>query len=106
MLRKAGVLAILSLAAAAPAMACGISGTATRTDGSSVDNTATVSTSWNSSKAYPKGGRYSLDLGSTACGAKVEVYVNGYSLGRVSIPSSGNARLDFVLKGSTDVPVR
>jgi hypothetical protein len=86
--------------------ACGIEGSATRTDGSKVNRTARVSTSWNSSDTFPSDGRYSLDLGSSACGESVEVFVNGYSLGRKRIPNSGNARVDFVLKGSSDTPVR
>ncbi len=73
------------------AAACGIEGRATRTDGSKVEGTVTVSTSWNSSKAFPRGGSYSLDLGSSACGQSFEVFVNGYSIGRRTAPSSGNA---------------
>jgi hypothetical protein len=88
------------------ASACGISGSATRTDGSKVDGTARVTTSWNSAAAFPRDGWYSVDLGGGACGTSVELFVNGYSLGRVSIPSAGDARRDFQLKGTTDVPVR
>ena len=33
-------------------------------DGSKIDGTATVSTSWNGNKAYPRGGHYRLELGS------------------------------------------
>ena len=86
--------------------ACGIEGSATRTDGSKVDGTARVSTSWSGKDAYPRGGYYNLDLGSNACGENIEVYVNGNSIGRRSIPNSGNARVDFVLKGTSDMPVR
>ncbi len=86
--------------------ACGIEGKAVRTDGSKVDGTATVSTSWNSEKAFPRKGYYTLDLGSSACGESVEVYVNGYSIGRHRIPSSGNATVNITLKGSSNVPVR
>jgi hypothetical protein len=86
--------------------ACGIEGKATRTDGSKVDGTARVSTSWNNREAYPRGGYYNLDLGGGVCGENIEVYVNGYSIGRRSIPRDGNARVDFVLKGTSDAPVR
>jgi hypothetical protein len=86
--------------------ACGIEGKAKRTDGSKVDGTARVSTSWNNKKAYPHDGYYNLDLGSSVCGENIEVYVNGYSIGRRSIPRDGNARVDFVLKGTSDMPVR
>jgi hypothetical protein len=96
----------LVLLAAGTAFACGIEGKATRTDGSKVDGTARVSTSWNSREAYPRGGYYNLDLGSGVCGENIEVFVNGYSIGRRSIPRDGNARVDFVLKGAGDTPVR
>lgn len=86
--------------------ACGLEGSAKRTDGSKVDGTAKISTSWNNNKAYPRNGYYMLDLGSSACGQSVEVYVNGYSIGRYKIPSSGNARVNVTIKGSSDVPVR
>ncbi|MDL2321829.1 hypothetical protein LJC47_05735 [Desulfosarcina sp. OttesenSCG-928-B08] len=88
-------------------VACGIEGKATRTDGSKVDGTVKVSTSWNSSKqAYPRDGYYNLELGSGACGQTVEVFVNGYSIGKRSIPKDGNARVDFTMKGTSDAPVR
>ncbi len=86
-------------------LACGIEGTAKRTDDSKVDGTATVSTSWNSKKAFPRDGYYTLDLGSSACGESVDVYVNGYSIGRYKIPKSGNATVNITLKGMSDVPL-
>ena len=88
------------------AFACGIEGKATRSDGSKVDGTVTVSTSWNSNKAYPRNGYYNLELGSNACGRNVEVYVNGNSIGNRKIPNDGNARVDFVMRGSSNMPVR
>jgi hypothetical protein len=94
------------LLSATSAQACGIEGKATRTDKSKVDGTARVSSSWNGDTAYPRGGYYNLELGSGACGKSVEVYVNGYSIGNRSIPRDGNARVDFVLKGTSDMPVR
>jgi hypothetical protein len=71
-----------------------------------VDGSARVSSSWGNRETYPRGGYYNLDLGSGACGENVEVYVIGYSIGRRSIPRDGNARVDFVLKGTSDTPVR
>jgi hypothetical protein len=91
---------------AGPAFSCGIEGKAVRTDGSRVDRTAKVSTSWNSNTAYPRDGYYNLDLGSGACSQSVEVFVNGNSIGRRSLPRDGNARVDFTLKGTSDMPVR
>ena len=97
---------LLGLTTAALAFACGIEGKATRTDGSKVDGTVTVSTSWNSNKAYPRNGYYNLELGSSACGKNVEVYVNGNSIGNRKIPNDGNARVDFTMKGTSNMPVR
>jgi hypothetical protein len=88
------------------ALSCGIEGKATRTGGSKVSGTARVSTSWNNKDAYPRDGYYNLDLGSGVCGENIEVFVNGNSIGRRSIPRDGNARVDFVLKGTSDMPVR
>jgi hypothetical protein len=90
------------------ASACGIEGSATwSSDGAPVDGSARVTTSYTSyGPAYVKKGSYSLDLGSTACGNRVEVYVNSYLLRTVSIPSQGNARVDFVMKSGSDMPVR
>lgn len=66
-----------------------------------------MSTSWNSETAYPDDGYYQLNLGSSACDERVTVYVNGYTLEEeVHIPNSGNAIVDFVLKGTSDVPIR
>jgi len=80
------------------AWACGVEGEVTRSDGSKVDKTATISTSWDSSKAYPKKGWYELDLGSSACGASINIYVDGNNSKRITLPSSGNLRVDYVLK--------
>ena len=69
-----------------------IYGTARRPDGSKVDGTATVSTSWNSNKAYPHGGHYRLELGSNPR-CDVTVYVDGstYTVVRVD----GDTRVDI-----------
>ncbi|WP_295408156.1 hypothetical protein [uncultured Thiocystis sp.] len=81
-------------------------GNTSRTDGSQVDGTARVSSSWNSQTTSPRGGFYTLELGDSACGESVELYINGQSLGRHRLPSSGNVNVDFVLKGSSDTLVR
>lgn len=57
--------------------ACGIKGTAVNSDGSKIDGTGTISTSWNSKKAFPKNGEYELDLGNRICGEKTTVYLDG-----------------------------
>jgi len=97
---------LAALIATGPALACAIEGSAVRTDGSKVDGTAAVSTSWNGTKAYPKNGTYQLEMGSSACGQSADVYVNGAGIGRHKIPSSGFATVNFTLKGTSDFPVR
>jgi len=81
-----------------PAWSCGIEGTVKRPDGSKVNGTATVSTSWNGKKAVPRNGEYELELGSSACGASITVYVDGKKITSIKLPSSGNADLNIVVK--------
>jgi hypothetical protein len=59
-------------------------GTALRGDGSEIDGTATISTSWNSNRGYPKRGQYSLDLGGNPR-QKITVYVDGNFHGEVYV---------------------
>jgi hypothetical protein len=56
---------------------CGVEGTAVNSDGSKIDGTGTISSSWNSTKAYPRKGEYQLDLGENVCGHKVTVCLDG-----------------------------
>jgi len=67
------------------AFACGIQGTAVNSDGSKIDGSGVISTSWNSKKAYPKNGTYSLDLGSSVCGETITVYLDGNQGKRVTV---------------------
>ncbi|MFQ3247972.1 MAG: hypothetical protein ACI9SP_004631 [Arenicella sp.] len=60
----------------AQTFACGIQGTAVNSDGSKINGSGTVLTSWNSKKAFPKNGEYRLDLGDGVCGEKITVYLN------------------------------
>ena len=108
MLKMKKLLIILPLIVISSAtLACGFEGTATRTDGSKVDGTGgKVSTSWNSEYAYPRDGYYQLDIGKSACGERVTIYVSGRDMGRYKVPSSGYAVFNFTLKGTTDYPVR
>ncbi len=76
------------------AFACGIEGSVVNSDGSKVDGTSTISTSWNSKKAYPRNGYYSLDLGSSVCGSKVTVYLDGNQGKRVTV--NGWTRVNYV----------
>lgn len=59
-----------------PTYACGIKGSVVNSDGSRVDGTSAISTSWNSKKAYPRKGTYRLDLGSSVCGKRITVYLD------------------------------
>ena len=65
--------------------ACGIQGTAVNSDGSKIDGSGTISTSWNSKKAFPRNGSYSLDLGSSVCGESITVYLDGNQGKRVRV---------------------
>lgn len=69
-------------------------GVAHRRDGSKIDGTATVSTSWNGNKAFPRNGQYALDLGSNPR-QKITVYVDGNRYAEVYV--DGEARLDIQL---------
>jgi len=70
---------------AGQSFACGIKGTVVNSDGSEVDGTSIISTSWNSKKAYPRDGTYRLDLGSSVCGSKITVYLDGNQGKRVTV---------------------
>ncbi len=96
-------IAVLLSLVAFPCFACGIKGNVKRSDGSKVDKSATISTSWNNKKAYPSNGSYTLDLGSSACGKSIEVYINGYSVGKYTIPSNGFVTVNITLKGDRPI---
>jgi hypothetical protein len=76
--------------------ACGIEGTAVNSDGSKIDGSGKISTSWNGKKAYPKNGRYKLDLGSSVCGNKITVYLDGNQGKRVTV--NGWTTVNYVRK--------
>lgn len=59
-------------------------GCAQRRDGSKIDKTSTISTSWNGNRAYPSNGHYSLDLGSNPK-QRITVYVDGQAYGEVFV---------------------
>lgn len=69
-----------------------IYGSAVRRDGSKVDGTMTISTSWNSNKAFPRGGQYHLDLGGNPR-QRIMVYVDGMNYAEVMV--DGDTRLDI-----------
>lgn len=71
-----------------------IYGTAHRADGSKIDGTATVSTSWNGTKAYPRAGQYRLDLGGNPR-QRVTIYVDGQTYTEVLV--DGDVRIDIRL---------
>ena len=74
MMKKMSMVAGIALGCllSAQVLACGIKGTAVHPDGSKVNGTSTIST-WNSKKAFPKDGKYRLDLGSRVCGERITV---------------------------------
>jgi hypothetical protein len=69
-------------------------GSAHRRDGSKIDGTATVSTSWNGNKGYPRNGQYSLELGSNPR-QRITVYVDGNRYTEAYV--DGDTRLDIQL---------
>ena len=69
----------------AQVFACGIQGTAVNSDGSKIDGTATVSTTWNSNVAFPREGKYRLELGPNACGERTYVFLDGREVGRFKV---------------------
>ncbi len=79
---------------ASHAIACGIQGTAVNADGSKIDGSATISTSWNSKKAYPKDGKYVLELGDNVCGKTITVYIDGNQGKKVKV--KGMTTVNFV----------
>jgi hypothetical protein len=87
------VVSVILLAASA-ARADSIYGSCVYKDGSKANGTVTVSTSWNSKKAYPANGRYYLDFGGTV-NHNVTIYVNGTTFARIYV--SGQTKVDIVV---------
>lgn len=69
-----------------------ISGTAVNSDGSKIDGTGTVSTSWNSNKAYPRNGMFTLDLGSNPK-KSITVYLDGREAASVYVDGHATVHL-------------
>lgn len=70
-----------------------ISGTAVNSDGSKIDGTGTVTTSWNGNRAYPKNGMFTLDLDSNPQKA-ITVYLDGMEA--TSVYVDGHATVHLV----------
>jgi hypothetical protein len=69
-------------------------GKCTHKDGSKAGNSNTISTSWNSKKAYPKNGNYTLDFGGKV-DKTITVYCNGTKVGTVYV--SGSTRFNIIV---------
>jgi hypothetical protein len=97
-MKKLFVLALVTLFIASglayASDAC-IYGTAKYRDGSKSDGEATISTSWNSKKAWAENGKYRLCLGSNPR-KKITVYVNGSKYKELYV--NGDTRLDIVIR--------
>ena len=96
-MKKTGLIVLLSvfclmITAAYAGEAC-IYGTAVNSDGSKIDGTATISTSWNGVKAFPKNGEYRLCLGSNP-EKSITIYLDGMTYTTLHV--DGNTRLDIV----------
>lgn len=61
-------------------------------DGSEMNGTVAITTSWNSNRTSPRNGHYSLDLGGDP-NQKVTVYVNGSTCATITV--SGDTRLNI-----------
>jgi hypothetical protein len=86
------------------ALACGFDGPIEHSDGSGVGHGVRITSSWNSKRAeFPRQGYYFLELGPNACGKKIELYVNGDSMGRYNVPSRGMVTVPVKMKGNRPV---
>jgi len=85
------LLAVLSIPAWS-GDAC-LHGKAVNGDGSKINGTAKISTSWNGRTAYPRKGRYELCLGSNP-GKTITVYVDGNRYTRIHV--DGDTRLNII----------
>ena len=87
----------------AQALACGFDGPIEWGDGSKATGIR-ITTSWNSERAqFPRAGYYFLELGPNACGKKIELYVNGDSMGRYNVPNRGMVTVPVKMKGNRPV---
>jgi hypothetical protein len=69
-----------------------IYGSAYRRDGSKVNGTMRVSTSWNANEAFPRDGQYRLDLGTNPR-QRITVYVDGMRYTEIYV--DGEQRVDL-----------
>lgn len=83
---------VLTLLSASVSSAACLYGNAVNSDGSRIDGSAYVSTSWNGKRAYPKRGNYELCLGSNPR-KSITVYVDGRRYGSVYV--DGDTRFDI-----------
>ena len=88
-----GLFFLLALPAAASADS--IYGDCVYESGSKCGGSVYISTSWNSKRAYPSNGRYTLDFGKKL-NTRITVYCNGSTVGTVHV--SGATRLDVVCR--------
>lgn len=66
-------------------------GDAVNSDGSKIDGSARITTSWNNTTAFPRNGRYELCLGSNPR-QTITIYVNGNRYTDIKV--DGDTRLD------------
>ena len=97
-MKKIFVLSLITLFIASALAYAGdacIYGTVVWSDGSKSDGTSTISTSWNSKKAYPRNGKYRLCLGSNPK-TTITVYVNGMKYTELYV--DGDKELNIVIR--------
>ena len=95
MLRNLLGAIIVALLSTGTSLADTLYGTCVRKDGSKVDGTAKITTSWNNKYAVPRHGKYRLDFGG-AVGKKITVYVDGKRYRAILV--KGNTKLNIVIK--------
>ena len=96
MFKKLLTVVVVLFLSAGVSLADTLSGTIHHKDGSKVNKTAKISTSWNGEQAtYPASGEYKIDFKGKV-GKKVTVYVNGEKYTEIEV--KGDTKLDIQLR--------
>jgi len=95
MLKKMLTVAVVLFLSASVSLADTLSGTIHHKDGSKVNKTAKISTSWNGELGtYPASGQYKIDFKGKV-GQKITIYVNGDTYAVVEV--KGDTKLNIRL---------
>jgi len=95
MFKKLLTVVVVLFLSAGVSLADTLSGTIHHKDGSKVNKTAKISTSWNGEQAtYPASGEYKIDFKGKV-GKKITIYVNGDTYTVIEV--KGDTRLNIRL---------